>query len=316
MLTDLRDVVFPGHGVLLAGSVAVPDGGGLSAGLVMVGGSGAYDRNNDTHFPPIRRHLVEAGIAVLSYDKRGVGGSSGEWRDATMDDLAADAVAALGFLRAQPGVRVDAVGLLGHSEGGWVVLRAASGRDDVPWVITNGCPAMPPAVQERHTLADALGRAGANAQDADGVLACFDQLIESGRRDGDFVEATRLVHSSGKPSMLTEYWADVDERLWGFLKRTQDHDPIPDVLRLPCPYLATFGGADELVSVAESIRLLGAAACDLGRHPRATLTVEVYPGADHRVRTNSGTSLADGYLTALTQWIKDRVGIAPNGIID
>ena len=98
----------------------------------MVGGSGPSDRDNDTYFPPIRRHLTGAGIAVLSYDKRGVGGSSGDWRDATMDDLAADAAAALDFLGAHRGVRAGAAGLFGHSEGGWVVLRAASARGDVP----------------------------------------------------------------------------------------------------------------------------------------------------------------------------------------
>ena len=56
----------------------------------------------------------------------------------------------------------------------------------------------------------------------------------------------------------------MDERLWEFLKRTQDHDPVPDALRLRCPHLAVFGGADELVSVADSARRFSAAAC----HPR------------------------------------------------
>jgi hypothetical protein len=60
----------------------------------MAGGSGASDRNNATYFPPVRRHLVNAGIAVLSYDKRGVGSSSGDWQDSTIDDRSADALAA------------------------------------------------------------------------------------------------------------------------------------------------------------------------------------------------------------------------------
>jgi alpha-beta hydrolase superfamily lysophospholipase len=60
---------------------------------------------------------VDAGIAVLSYDKRGVGSSSGDWLDSTLDDLAADATAALGFLYAQPEVRAGPAGLLGHGEG-------------------------------------------------------------------------------------------------------------------------------------------------------------------------------------------------------
>ncbi|MEV3921110.1 alpha/beta hydrolase family protein [Actinomadura coerulea] len=67
------------------------------------------------------------------------------------------------------------------------------------------------------------------------------------------------------------------------------------------PHLAIFGGADELVPVADSIRLFSGAACDVDRDHRATLTVEVFPGADHRVRRDG--VLAPGYLPTLTKWI-------------
>ncbi|WP_307163604.1 alpha/beta hydrolase family protein [Streptomyces rishiriensis] len=280
--------------------------GCASAGVVMVGGSGPSDRHNDTYFPPIRRHLVDAGLAVLSYDKRGVGGSSGEWRDATLDDLAADAVAALDFLRAQPGVRPEAVGLFGHSEGGWVVLRAATtARDGPSWVITNSCPGVTPAAQERHALSRALRerRRARPDVDIDGSLALFDRLVEVGRRDADFAEAARLVESAGRAAWLGDYWAGVDERLWEFLKRKQDHDPLSDTPRLRCPHLAVFGGADPLVPVAESIHRFATAACGPGRHPRATLTTEVFPDADHRIHTAIGTRPAPGHLTGLTRWI-------------
>ncbi|WP_158850806.1 alpha/beta hydrolase family protein [Saccharothrix deserti] len=98
-----ENVTFTIAGVVLAGSLTLPDRGAPVPGVVMVGGAGPSDRDNGTHFPAIRRHLVDAGIAVLSYDKRGVGGSSGDWLDATMDDLASDAAAALDFLPRPPG---------------------------------------------------------------------------------------------------------------------------------------------------------------------------------------------------------------------
>ncbi|MEU9836331.1 alpha/beta hydrolase [Streptosporangium sp. NPDC048047] len=305
------DVAFPSGEVTLAGSLTVPERGGEAAGVVMVGGSGPSDRDNDVYFPPIRRHLADTGIAVLSYDKRGVGGSSGEWRDATIGDLAADAAAALDFLRATPGVRAGAVGLFGHSEGGWVVLRAAAVRDDLPWVITNSCPATTPAVQERHALTGALRRAGADARDTGRTLALYDHLVEAGRAGADFATAAGLVGSAGPSPAFASYWAEVDERLWRFLRRKQDHDPVPDAERLRCPHLAIFGGADELVPVAESVRLFGDAACRLDRHPRARLTVEVFPGADHRVQTDGEGLLASCYLTILARWIGQHTPMTP-----
>ena len=302
----LRDVEFSSGDVVLAGSLASPVRDTALAGVVLVGGSGPTDRDNGTYFPPIREYLVAAGIAVLSYDKRGVGPSSGDWLDSTLDDLAADATAALAFLCAQPGVQAGTAGLLGHSEGGWVALRAAAGRDDVPWVITSGCPGMTPAAQERHTLAGALRRAG--EQDPDRMLALFDRLIEAGRRDDDYAEAARIVSSARPSQAFLDYWSDMDQRLWEFLKRSQDHDPVPDALRLRCPHLAVFGGADELVSVADSTRLFSAAACHPGRDHRAALTVEVFPGASHRIQVGAGADMAPGYLATLAQWINAKTG--------
>ncbi|MGW5488729.1 alpha/beta hydrolase family protein [Streptosporangium sandarakinum] len=305
------EVTFRNGEVTLAGSLTVPDRGGEAAGVVMVGGSGPSDRDNDIYFPPIRRHLADAGVAVLSYDKRGVGGSSGDWRDATIGDLAADAAAALDFLCARPGVRAGAVGLFGHSEGGWVVLRAAAVRDDLPWVITNSCPGTTPAVQERHALTGALRRAGADVGDTDRTLALYDRLVEAGRDGADFAAATRFVDSASPSPAFASYWAGVDERLWEFLRRKQDHDPIPDAARLRCPHLAIFGGADELVPVAESVRLFGAAACRPDRHPRAGLTAEVFPGADHRVQMGGDGPLASHYLATLTRWIGHHTPMTP-----
>jgi uncharacterized protein len=294
-----RDITFAGSGVTLAGSLTVPDLGAPAPGVVMVGGSGPSDRDNGTHFPAIRAHLVDAGMAVLSYDKRGVGGSSGDWRDSTVDDLAADAAEALDFLRAQPGVRAEVTGLFGHSEGGGVVLRATTLRDDVPWVVTNATPGMLHAAQDRYALATWLSREGVDAEGVDASLAAYDRIVEAGRRDAGLAEANRQYEAAPTPPEFADFWSDVDERLWGFVKRNLDHDPIPDALRLRCPQLAVFGGADELVPVTESVELFTAAATD--RDPRATLTVEVFPHANHRVQVDG--DLAPGYLHTLTRWI-------------
>jgi hypothetical protein len=105
------------------------------------------------------------------------------------------------------------------------------------------------------------------------------------------------------PPAFIQYWADLDERLWAFLQRKNDHDPLPNAARLRCPHLAIFGGADELVPVTESIHSFSAVACRRDRSPVATLTTTTFPGADHRIRVHSGSSLAPEYLTTLSRWI-------------
>jgi uncharacterized protein len=123
-----------------------------------------------------------------------------------------------------------------------------------------------------------------------------------GRHGADFAEATRLLDTGKKPSILAGFWAEVDERHWEFLKRKHDHDPIPDVRQLRCPHLAIFGGPDQLVPVTDSIHLFSAAVCQPDRPDRATLTVEIFPGADHRLQL-PGIRFAPRYLTTLARWI-------------
>jgi hypothetical protein len=138
----LRDVEFSSGDVVLAGWLAVPVRDEALAGVVLAGGPEPSDRDNATYFPPIRGHLADAGIAVLSRGKRGVGSSSGDWLDPALDDRAADAAAALGFLCAQPGVRAGTAGLLGHSEGG----SSAERTSWCPW------PAAPAGSAPRHAI--------------------------------------------------------------------------------------------------------------------------------------------------------------------
>ena len=87
---------------------------------------------------------------------------------------------------------------------------------------------------------------------------------------------------------------------------------IPSRTRCGCaaPHLAVFGGADELVSVADSTRRFSAAACHPGRHHQAALTIEVFPGASHRIQVDASAGLAPGYLGIVVRWIKAKAGIS------
>jgi pimeloyl-ACP methyl ester carboxylesterase len=71
---------------------------------------------------------VRAGVAVLSYDKRGVGQSEGHCCSGDQGHfnlLTADVEGAVGVLRAQPAINPDEVGLVGASQAGWIAPRAA-----------------------------------------------------------------------------------------------------------------------------------------------------------------------------------------------
>jgi hypothetical protein len=74
---DVIEILFPGDGVVLSGTLTSPDAPGQCPALVVVGGSGPSDRDNGGFFEPVTEHLVDSGMAVLKYDKRGAGRSGG-----------------------------------------------------------------------------------------------------------------------------------------------------------------------------------------------------------------------------------------------
>ena len=111
--------------IRLAGSLWFPPGR-TAAGLVLMHpGSGPSDRDNDTLFPPIRAALLAAGVAVCSFDKRGVGESAGSWLEADLATQAADLAVSLRAAREQ--VPDVPVGVFGHSQGGWWYSRPRTG---------------------------------------------------------------------------------------------------------------------------------------------------------------------------------------------
>ena len=91
-----EDVRFANGDVRLAGTLISPTTGGDHSRIILVHGSGAENRE---YILPFARFLVRRGMAVLGYDKRGVGGSTGDWKTASFDVLAGDVVAAFDYLK-------------------------------------------------------------------------------------------------------------------------------------------------------------------------------------------------------------------------
>ncbi|WP_317196908.1 alpha/beta hydrolase family protein [Hymenobacter properus] len=133
-----KNITFECAGVTLAGTVLAPRR--PVAAVVLVHGSGQEKRMID-----MATRLAERGIAVLTYDKRGVGESGGVYAGpevgtnnvdaANLDLLARDASAATDALRAQLPAWHGPIGLLGFSQAGWVIPLAARRNSAVGFMV-------------------------------------------------------------------------------------------------------------------------------------------------------------------------------------
>ena len=133
-----EEVAFASSGVRLAGMLLTP--GHPVAAVVLVHGSGPEKRMLE-----MAARLAGRGLAVLTYDKRGVGQSGGVYAGpevgtnnvdaANLGLLAADASAATNALAAHLPAWQGPIGLLGFSQAGWVIPLAATKNPAVGFMV-------------------------------------------------------------------------------------------------------------------------------------------------------------------------------------
>ncbi|WP_106791700.1 S9 family peptidase [Aquimarina sp. Aq78] len=138
------DVVFKNteaSGIKLSGTLTLPKDKKKPPIVVLISGSGPQNRNeeikaaNHRPFLVLSDFLTRQGIAVLRYDERGVAKSEGVFKGATSVDLASDVEAAIRFLKSRDDVDVNKIGLVGHSEGGFIAPMVASENKEVSFVV-------------------------------------------------------------------------------------------------------------------------------------------------------------------------------------
>lgn len=126
MVYTEKDVMINGEFVL-TGTMGIPmedEGNELGfPSILILPGSGPGDRDGNLSgvqlniYKQLSDFLVGLGFVTLRFDKRGVGGSEGDFAKAGFWDIVNDAENALHFLKQCPQVNPNKVIVLGHSEG-------------------------------------------------------------------------------------------------------------------------------------------------------------------------------------------------------
>lgn len=302
-----RDVVIShifGH--KLAGTLTVPAERSLAVegrlpAVVLVSGSGPQDRDESLlghrPFAVLADALARAGVAVLRYDDRGVGGSTGDHSMCTSYDFATDADMASEWLKKQPGIDPKRVGMIGHSEGAMIAPLVAEwqNKGDEPenplaFVVLLAAPVEPcAAVLNRQTklLYDAAGvpvEASTPAVEAHAVVmrAILDKKSSAELRPLIVDLVRKQLAAAGQPSLSDEALAPTIEAavaeigskwMLAFIR----HDPRSSIVVNEVPILAMWGSLDCQVDPVSNSSLLLALTIPSGR----PANVKVYEGLNH-----------------------------------
>ncbi len=276
-------------------------------------------------------HLTRHGFAVLRFDERGIGDSTGDHESATTADLADDVAAGLRHLAAADSVAGERVGLLGHSEGSVIVGRvAAMASDDVTFVIAMAGPALPYA---EIVITQVERMAAASGASADEVAEAVEQQREVvGLAQAGHWEAleTRLIEivtaqvealpedqrarlGDTEALIAQQAAANVAAFKSPWLRFFFDYDPRDDLRQITAPVLALFGELDVQVDVAQNQGRFEAALAEAGNDD---VTVIVFADANHLFQqavtgnvdeySTLTMAFAPGLLETISDWLAER----------
>ncbi|MBV7256477.1 alpha/beta hydrolase [Pacificimonas sp. WHA3] len=240
--------------------------------VLLVHGDGPQDRWSGSGYLPLVNTLLDEGISVFSWDKPGVGASTGNWLHQSMQDRADETVAALKALRRMPGYEHRRIGLLGFSQAGWVLPRVPARTDDAAFLVLMG-GAIDWQDQGRYYATMRLTREGRTPEEIAAEIsrqaAASRAWFESDATYQEYFSAERAAGRSAEQVL--------SEDRFGFARLNHNEDARSDIAGLPLPVLVLSGAEDlnadpqETVSTYRSIRE--------GGHPLSRF--RVVPDATH-----------------------------------
>jgi uncharacterized protein len=299
-------LAFAWRDITLAGTLHLPVSPPPYPLALMLQGSGPADRDSGGYFPPIRDAFLSRGIAVYSFDKPGIGDSSGDWRRYALAGRADQAETAIRLLKEHEAIDPHRIGVWGQSQGGWLVQMIAARLPDLAFAVANSGPGIPPREQNHYGCEHTLRAEGKPEEQIARAVALVDALDAAAGRGEEYamVEAALLAPARGEP--WYGYLTIDGPEDWGLMRRfaAERHEPAKALARVRCPFLAVYGELDPLLPAWESAATCGRALREAGNRDA---TIVVFPRGNHRILLAETGDFCPGYLDLLADWAARRV---------
>ena len=264
-------------------------------------------------------HLTRQGIAVLRYDKRGTGASTGDYAKSTTVDFADDAQAGVAYLKGRGDINSRQIGLIGHSEGGLIAPMVAVRDPSTAFIVMMAGPGVDGAdilMEQGRLMSKAMGLDDAHiSQNAD----LRRQMITIVRSEKDPAKAAaklrfvlaQTAKTQGLPDDMME--AQISGINTDWFRFFFDYDPSSTLRKVRCPVLAINGGLDLQVPPAQNLPVIRAALAG-----DADVEIDEIPHLNHLFQTAKTGSvleygqieetIAPAALDKMTSWILKHVG--------
>lgn len=331
-----KELVIKHDFIAIGGTLTWPENRSSGQLVILISGSGAQDRDeslkpltNFTPFAALADSLTRYGVATFRYDDRGIGQSTGNFSQTTLDMLASDVEAIIGYFSGSDSQHhFQHIILLGHSQGGIVGGKVAAEDHRVDKLILMASTGVPLKQVSDYQVRQALAQAGASQKQIEDEMAARQQLykalqkqqhVDEAKRHHteQFLELLRSIQGSQQDAQTLRQQARKETQgLDAGYTNSQfqslySYDPTRDLNKLDIPVLVLFGGKDTQVPVEMNKPPVEQALESAG----APYQMKVFDQANHlfqKAKTGQvqeygklDNAFVDGFISTIVGWIKE-----------
>ena len=294
--------------ITLSGTLTLPSKEGNHPAVILITGSGPQNRDSQVlgHKPflVISDYLTKKGIAVLRYDDRGFGQSTGDFKSGTSLDFATDVESAVIYLKTRKEIDQNKIGLIGHSDGGMIAPMVAAKSQDIAFIVLLAGPGIQGVkllMMRQELMARAMGMSETEIQESKKSNEKTFEIV-SRSRDVQTIKKDLAIYTKENPpnipirfipqGMTREQFvaARIDEITSPWFIYFLNYDPVPTLEKVKCPVLALNGSKDVQVPSQENLTAISHALKNGGNE---NVTIKELPNLNHFFQECKTCSLSE-----------------------
>lgn len=270
--------------VTLAGTLSLPKKEGNFPAVILIAGSGKQNRDEEIlrHKPflVLSDYLTKKGIAVLRFDDRGAGESTGDYTKATTIDLARDVQAGVDYLKTRKEINKNKIGLIGHSEGGVIAPMIAGNSKDIGFIVLLAAPGLRGdklLLLQKELLERQFGVPENDIQKGQEIFkGAYDIILASSVNDQKLKNNLSNYAQSKFDDKTAKSFVDQITNVWwyNFLRI----DSATALAKVKCPVLALNGSKDLQVPATVNLEAIKKALTKAGNK---NVTMKELPDLNH-----------------------------------
>ncbi len=270
--------------VTLAGTLSLPKKEGNFPAVILITGSGKQNRDEEIlrHKPflVLSDYLTKKGIAVLRFDDRGAGESTGDYTKSSTIDFARDVQAGVDYLKNRKEINKNKIGLIGHSEGGVIAPIIAGNSKAIDFIVLLAAPGLRGdklLLLQKEILEKQFGVPENDIQKGQEIFkGAYEIVLASAANDEKLKNNLSSYAQSKFDDKTAKLFVDQITNVWwyNFLRI----DPAVALAKVKCPVLALNGSKDLQVPATVNLETIKKVLIKAGNK---NATIKELPGLNH-----------------------------------